>query len=260
MVDADPSIDGSPFVRGFLYNPYSPMVHGMERRNTLHAVRSPLHPALMARLQVELHIPPDRDIHVFEQWCPLGREGYFYDLVGTYRIPSDPTRAPWFWLYSLATNVGGMYTTRWDDMQGPSDQQPLLAWRRRVRFQDHQFWVEARWSPQTGEILVMKGPEKDIPLTRANVAFLKAHMPKIYEGVALLKAIKAATGRPPAMDEATFRRLYPETYWKLHDQAYRDGNRLPNKTEVAADMLISPKTLKRKLDRYRLPFPPLPPQ
>ncbi len=62
------------------------------------------------------------------------------------------------------------------------------------------------------------------------------------------------------MEEEAFRQNYLTGYQKLLEQARRDGNRLPLKTDVAAELLISPKTLKRNRDRYNLPWPPLPPQ
>src|SRR5215510_4787875 len=113
MTGTYPSIDFSPFVSGFRYNPDSPTVQGIEGRNTFHALPSPLQPELMSALQEELHIPTDRDIIVFERWCPLKEwDGYFFDLVGTYEIPGDPKDAPRFWFHSPPADRGQEYTAR----------------------------------------------------------------------------------------------------------------------------------------------------
>jgi hypothetical protein len=74
----------------FRYDPDSPMVQGMERPLT--TLSEWLHPEVAA-LRADLGIPQKREIWRYQQWCPLGWQGYFFDLVGTYRIPGDPTQA-----------------------------------------------------------------------------------------------------------------------------------------------------------------------
>jgi hypothetical protein len=161
-------------------------------------------------------------------------------------------QAPWFWLYSLHTNVGGVYTTRWEDIQGPPDQQPLLAWLRRVRYQDSPLWIEARWHPAFGLTVDMKGLEHDARKTSIDQA---------RKGIALLKALEAAPGgRPPEIeDKAAFWQFYWDSYQKVLEEKRRYGNKLPTKTEVAAEMMQDRRTLKRNRDRHHLPWPPLSP-
>lgn len=199
MPAPDPSIDFSPFVPGFRFNPGSPIVQGMERLNPLHPS---LHPELLPWLQEELHIPQDRDIIMFEQWCPLGRKGYFFELVGTYALADDPPDAPRFSLINPPLNRPQGYTAR-DEHTYALDMPPLIAWRRRVIYQHGPLWIEARWHPATGESLALRGLEKDLQLPRApqaykNIAFLKDLAPHTYQSITLLKAIEvAAGGRPP---------------------------------------------------------------
>jgi len=257
MPAPDPIDEFDPFALGFRYNPDSPLVQGMERPLTSLSER--VHPEVRA-LRAELGIPQEREIWCYKQWCPLGWQGHFFDLLGTYEMAGDPPHAPRFWFHSPSDVDRQEYTARDPHVYEGVDSTPLIAWLRRVRYQDSGLWLEARWSPQTGEALVIKGLEKEVPLTRANKAFLKAYAPQTYAGIALLKAIKAASGRPPDMEEAAFRRLYWDAYQKLRDQRVREGGKLPNKIEVADELIIAPRTLKRNLDRYHLPWPPLAPQ
>lgn len=74
-----------------------------------------------------------------------------------------------------------------------------------------------------------------------------------------LKTRSARGGRPPDMEEAAFLQVYWDAYQKILDQKRRDGDKLPQKMEVAAEMLMHRKTLTRNLRRYHLPWPPLSP-
>jgi hypothetical protein len=271
MNGTDPSIDFSAFALGFLYNQYSPMVQGTERWNTLSTVSNT---AQLRWLQEELSIPQKLDISVIEQWDPLGWRGYFFDLHGTYETAEDLQNprmkdAPRFWLHSHHASDGQVYTVRHPYTYEGMDFPPLIAWRRRVRYQDCGLWLEARWTPETGETLWLRGAEHEVLLTSTHPKYkdgkainsLKTLSPKTHESIALLKAFEAAHGgRPPDFEnKAAFWQFYWDSYQKVLAVQQRDGNKLPTKTQVAAEMLISVRSLKRYRDRHELPWPPQPP-
>jgi hypothetical protein len=247
MAGPDLSSHFSPFYPAFRYHPQSPFVQA----GYTHTFLSPdLHPALVMQLHSELEIPQERDMFFLEQWRPLGWEGWFFDLVGTVALADDPQEAPRFWLHSPPPDLPQTHVAL-DSGMYLKDTPPILAWRRRAIYQHGPLWIEARWHPATGETLTLRGLEKD---------WRQKSVDRARQGIKLLKAIEAVGGgRPPDMEEAAFRQYYWNAYQKVLDQKVRAGSKLPNKTEVAAEMLIITKTLKRNRDKYNLPWPPLPP-
>ncbi|HEY7492391.1 MAG TPA: hypothetical protein VIH59_14935 [Candidatus Tectomicrobia bacterium] len=73
------------------------------------------------------------------------------------------------------------------------------------------------------------------------------------------EAGEQARGVPRGMEEDAFRRGYSDAYQKCLDRTRRNGGRLPTKQDIADEMLIHRKTLRRNLVRYRLPWPPASP-
>jgi hypothetical protein len=188
---ADSSIDFDPFTPGFRYNPDSLLVHGMERPLT--TLSEWLHPEV-AELRTALGIPHDREIWRYQQWCPLGKTGYFFDVYGMREIPGDDEKAPRWWPHSPPLKRGAGYTARQEEAYPSLDNRPLIAVRRRVVYQHIPPWLEARWSRAKGTQLWLRGLDKDRLLTSARLPALKVLMPPLWRGVALLKALEVAPG------------------------------------------------------------------
>jgi hypothetical protein len=82
----------------------------------------------------------------------------------------------------------------------------------------------------------------------------QAHRKQVETVVARMVTSRGVRG--PDMEEESLRRLYPRAYQKVFDEKSRAGDKSPSKTEVAAEMLMSRRTLTRNLKRYNLPWPP----
>jgi hypothetical protein len=111
-------------------------------------------------------------------------------------------------------------------------------------------WLEAVWTHNTGDRIDMHGFEQ--PHRDSDVTLIR-------NGLALLRELEYAGGRPPDIEKAAFRKLYWIAYQKVLDHKLREGGRRPNKTEVATELMIDRKTLFRYLKNYGLPWPPLHP-
>jgi hypothetical protein len=188
-----------------------------------------------ALVGAELGIPHNALVY----WCrlrePLGWQGYSVEVVGPPAEPTDPPDAP-----------------RFVDMFSQQNPLTVIAWRRCVYYRGTTSYLEVLWHPETGETRELKG--LDWGTTQKSLI-------RVHRGLRLLKAIEVYGGRPPAIeDEAFFRQLYWDAYQNVLEEKRRDGSKLPTKTEVAAEMLISTKTLKRQRDRWGLPFPPRSPR
>ena len=162
---------------------------------------------------------------------PLGWQGYTLEVVGTGVEPTDPPEAPRF-------------------TDGFSEAHPftIIAWRRRVYCHGITGYLEVLWHPEREDSIELK--ELEWGTTQESVI-------RLHRGLRLLKALAVHGGRPPDIeDEAFFRQLYWDAYQNVLEEKRRDGSKRPTKTEVAAEMLIATKTLKRQRDRWGLPFPP----
>ena len=123
----------------------------------------------------------------------------------------------------------------------------LIAWRRRVYCRGITGYLEVLWHPEREDSIALKGLEWGT--TQESVI-------RLHRSLWLLKAIEVHRGRPPDIeDEAFFRQLYYDAYQNVLEEKRRDGSKRPTKTEVAAEMLISTKTLKRQRDRWGLSVP-----
>ena len=190
--------------------------------------------------RTRLGVPNDEILFCFAVSNPLGWEDYSFIMYGTFAdtIPNAAT-AP---LFSICVKT---------DPEKAGEDIPLVARFRMVACPGTPVWIEARWNPTEGETLALKGATNDMK---------KVNIDKAYNGIRLLRTIEALGGRPPDMDEETFRQNYWDTYQKLLDQVRRDGGRLPTKQQVAAEMLMHRRTLTRTLNRYHLSWPPLSPR
>jgi hypothetical protein len=187
-------------------------------------------------VRLEFDIPWDRSLFVITLTDPLGWNGYTYALLGTDPPLQLPSRATIFRLGNLV---------------GPHLPPVLVAYERRITHTETPIALVWRWHPLQGTSLALTGLELD---TR------KGSLHLMYDGIALLNALEDLGGRPPNFeDKATFRRKYWDAYHKVLEEKQRDGNRLPSKTEVAAEMLIDRKTLYRYRVRHHLTWPPPPP-
>jgi hypothetical protein len=173
MANAAPSMGFDPFELGFRYDPYSLMVQGIERRNQLSAAgRSPWWQAL----QAELGTPPALDLCLFQQWWPLARtdkqgnlkgpwKGFYFEVVGPFAGANDlRPGVPLFWLHSASAAREGGYTARDPHPYAGMDATPILAWRRRVVYRQSPPWLEARWHPDTGVHIALRGLEHGVRL------------------------------------------------------------------------------------------------
>src|SRR5262249_54205583 len=121
----------------------------------------------------------------------------------------------------------------------------IVIWWRRVYCHGSAAYLEARGDYRKGPTPIKLHDVEKGTLRDAQRALA---------GFALFEWIERG-GRPPDMDdEATFRQLC----WDAYQKVLASGRRA-TKTEVAAELLIHRRTLKRTLDRYGLPWPPLPP-
>jgi hypothetical protein len=188
-----------------------------------------------AAVILELGIPRDAILYDLTLIEPLGWQGYTVEVLGTVAELTDPLDSPRF-------------TDRFDQ-ENPLT---ILAWRRQVYCRGITGYLKVLWHPDREDSIALEGLEWGI--TQESLILLQ-------RGLRLLKAIEIHGGRPPDIeDKATFRQLYWDAYQNVLEEKRRDGNKLPNKTEVAAEMLISTKTLKRQRDRWGLPFPPRSPR
>jgi hypothetical protein len=184
---------------------------------------------------IELGIPRRALLYQGTLIEPLGWQGYTVEVLGTVAELTDPPYAP-----------------RFTDMFNQENTLTILAWRRRVYCRGITGYLEVLWHPEREDSIALKGLEWGA--TQESLILL-------HRGLRLLKAIAVHGGRPPAIeDEAFFRQLYWDAYQNVLEEKRRDGSKLPTKTEVAAEMLISTKTLKRQRDRWGLPFPPRSPR
>lgn len=227
---SDPSLAFSPFHLEFRFHPVSPVVQGMERQTFLHPA---LHPELVPWLHEELHIPQDREILLFEQWCPLARDGYFFDLVGTYAHADDPQDAPRFWLHSPPAGDRPGYTARDEHMYDPHTT-PLIAWRRRIVYQHAPPWLEARWHPVTGVRLDVCGVDALAPSTLSEFCTKSRRL--------LQQASRR--GRPPGRAYFANADALQARVISIMQQAIREG-RSPTQEQVA--LYFGIKTSDRQL-------------
>jgi hypothetical protein len=257
MSTPDPSIAFRPFADPVgWYHPDSPLVQGWEQ--PLSTLSEEVHPGVEA-FRAALDIPQGREIWHYAQGYPLHErstrwQGYVFEYFGTYAIPGDPREAPRFWPHSPPRERGPGYTARQEEKYPSLDNRPLITWLRLVRYQDRPLWVEARWHPTFGLTVVMRGLELEHDARKTSID-------QARKGIALLKALAAAPGgRPPDFeDKAAFWQFYWDSYQKVLAAQQRDGNKLPTKTQVTDEMLISVRSLKRYRDRHELPWPPQPP-
>jgi hypothetical protein len=116
--------------------------------------------------------------------------------------------------------------------------------------------VEARWSPTTGERLVIKGAENDIPLTRLSPSvrtYLKEYEPHTYAGIALLTAIKkAAGGRPTGTSTWTQDTFHTRYLGAVADAIKRYGTPATNE-HIAKMFPMSESTFYRCLRAFGRP-------
>jgi hypothetical protein len=188
-----------------------------------------------AMMFLELGIPRGAILYDLTLIEPLGWQGYTVEVLGTVAELTDPPDAP-----------------RFTDMVDQENTLTILAWRRRVYCRGITGYLEVLWHPEREDDIALKGLEWST--TQESLILLQ-------RGLRLLKALEVHGGRPPDIeDEATFRQLYWDAYQNVLEEKRRDGSKRPTKTEVAAEMLISPKTLKRQRKRWGLPFPPRSPR
>jgi hypothetical protein len=83
-----------------------------------------------------------------------------------------------------------------------------------------------------------------------------AHRRQVDNYVKQVRSLDNGKHRPRDMDEVAFRFHYPLAYQKVRDEKDRTGGKVL-KRDVAAELLQSPKTFKRNLDRYTVPWPPI---
>jgi hypothetical protein len=194
---------------------------------------TPPHEPHLAR--EELDIPLGQPLFFVTLVEPLGWEGYTFTAVVTDR-PRDlaPTDAT----FSFGNLV----------IPGSAS---LVAYERCIAYRGTPVYLEMRWHPETGETIQLKGIEADSRHESVR---------RVHRGLKLVKALHAAGGRPPDIEgKATFWHLYLDAYQKVLEEKRRYSNKKPKKTEVAAEMLMSTKTLKRYRDSYDLPWPPAAP-
>src|SRR5262249_15613708 len=148
--------------------------------------------------------------------------GYTYELVATSELASDPPQAPRLRLFQTDIRKPlGHFSSRDDTL--------VVAWRRRITYPASAPYLEALWHPARGETRTIVGLERDDS---------EESLDRIPKMVQLLKGITAVGGRPPSMEEAAFRQAVSDAFWKLYDQAIRDGGRMPTKTAVASELLM----------------------
>jgi hypothetical protein len=138
---------------------------------------------------------------------------------------------------------------QWTDMFDANRPLTIIAWLRRVSCMAiPQMYLEMRWHPDRGTSIHLVWPSTT-SYKVANAFRIRARQ--------LLDVLTTAGGRPPSIeDKHTFWVLYWDAYQKVLAAQQRLGDRRPTKTEVAAELLISVKTLKRYRERHKLAWPP----
>jgi hypothetical protein len=185
-------------------------------------------------VRVSLGIPDTLLLLLLTVYNPLEWDGYDFALRGTLAQETPHADTAPIVCIRVETETG-----TWKDF-------PVVAWERLVLCPDTDVYIQARWNPNEGERVDLRGFEGDLR---------ESSLKQAHRGMRLLKTITVVGGRPPGSrqwSEAEFRQAYHETYQTLLD-AYESP---PTRKEVAQALHIDETTFRTYRRTWHLPFPP----